>query len=234
MLHGGFRDLELLEHLVIALEDLDGVPALLFGGLVVQDSLFDVGDRMLDRAGERVHRDGLCALRGGHGGLCRLHDAVALQRRDLHDLAAELAAQLCDVDLVAVLADDVHHVDGDDHGDAKLGQLGGQVEVALEVGAVDDVQDGVRALRDQVVPGDDLFHRVRGQRVDTGKVHDDDVVVLLQLAFLLFHGDARPVADELVGAGQRVEQRGFAAVRVARKGNFDLFLHILTPSVKLL
>ena len=145
------------------------------------------------------------------------------RRGDLDDLAAELTAQLRDVDLVAVLADNVHHVDGDDHGDAKLGQLGGQVEVALEVGAVDDVQDGVRALRDQVVQGDDLFHGVRGQRVDTGKVHDDDVVVLLQLAFLLFHGDARPVADELVGAGQRVEQRGFTAVRVTRKGNLICF-----------
>ena len=33
--------------------------------------------------------------------------------------------QLVDVDLVAVLADDIHHVDGDDHGDAQLGQLSG-------------------------------------------------------------------------------------------------------------
>ena len=58
--------------------------------------------------------------------------------------------------------------------------------------------------------------------------------VLFQFAFLLFHRNAGPVAYKLVGAGQRVEQRGFAAVRVARKGNFDLFLHTLTPSVKLL
>ena len=76
---------------------------------------------------------------------------------------------------------------------------------------------------DQIVTGDDFLQRVRRQGIDAGQVGDDDVVMLLQLAFLLLHGDARPVADELVGTGQGIEQRGFAAVRVARKGNSDMF-----------
>ncbi len=132
--------------------------------------------------------------------------------------------QLRDVDLIAVLADHVHHVDGDHHGDAQLGQLRGQVQVALQVGAVDDVQDGVGALGDQVVTGYDFLQRVGGQRVNTGQVHDDDVVMLLETAFLLFHGDAGPVADELVGTGQGIEQRRFTAVGVARQGNLDLLI----------
>ena len=41
----------------------------------------------------------------------------------------------------------------------------------------------------------------------------------LQPSFLFLHRDARPVSDELVGTGQRVEQRRFAAVRIARKGD---------------
>ena len=80
---------------------------------------------MLDRAGERVHRDGLCALRSGNGGLCRFHDAVALERGDLHDFAAKLAAQLCDVDHIAVLADNIHHIDGDNYRYAELHKLCG-------------------------------------------------------------------------------------------------------------
>ena len=44
------------------------------------------------------------------------------------------------------LRDDVHHVDGHDHRDAQLGQLCGEVEVALQVGAVDDVQNRVGTL----------------------------------------------------------------------------------------
>ena len=77
---------------------------------------------------------------------------------------------------------------------------------------------------DQIVTGNDFFQSVRGKGIDAGKVHDDDILVLLEAAFLLFNGNAGPVADELVGAGQRVEQRGFAAVRVACKGNFDLLI----------
>ena len=71
---------------------------------------------------------------------------VALQGGDLDDLAAKLTGQLCGVDLIAVLADDVHHVDGDDDRDAQLGELRGEVQVALEVRAVDDVQDRVGTL----------------------------------------------------------------------------------------
>ena len=42
----------------------------------------------------------------------------------------------------------------------QLHQLRGQVEVALQVGAGDDVQDGVGALADQVVPRHHFFQRI--------------------------------------------------------------------------
>jgi len=221
---------QLIQHLVVALEDLDGVPALLLLGQVVHRRLLDVGDGMLHGAGEGVHGDGLGGLGRSHSRLRRFHDALALQGGDLHDLAAQLAAQLLHVDLVAVLADNVHHVDGDDNGDAQLGQLGGQVQVTLQVRAVDDVQDGIGALVDQVVTSHHLLQRVGGQGVDAGQVHDGHIIVLLQLALFLLHRDARPVAHELVGAGQRVEQGGLAGVRVARQRDLNLFFHIVSPS----
>ena len=208
-------DVELCEHLVVALKDLDGVPALLLFRQCVHGRLLNVGDRVLDRTGERVHRHGLGGSGGLDGGLCRGHDTVALQGRDLHDLAAELLRELVDVDLVAALAHDVHHVHSHDHRDAQFGQLRGEVQVALEVRAVHDVEDGVRALVDQIVAGDDLFERVGAERVNARKVHDDDVVMLFQAAFLFLDRDARPVAHKLIGAGQRIEQRRLAAVRVA-------------------
>ena len=224
MRHDVCRNLDSLEDLVVALKDLDRVPALLLFGLVVDDSLFDVRNRMLDRTGERVHRDGLRALCRADCRLGSFHDAGALQRGDLDDLAAQLTAQLGGVDLVAVLADDVHHVDGDDDRNAQLGQLRGQVQVTLQICAVDDVQNRIGALGNQIVTCNDFFQRIRGKGVDAGKVHDDDVVMLL-----LLNRNAGPVADILVGAGQRIEQRCFAAVRVARKGNFDLLFHVTSP-----
>ena len=229
VLHDVCGDAQLFEYLIVTLEDLDGIPALLRSGLVMQNSLFDVRDGVLDRAGEGVLRLGVGACSGLDGCFRGFHNACALQSGDLQNRAAQLTGQLLDVDLVSVLLDDVHHVDRHDDRDAKLGQLRGEVEVTLKVRAVDDVQNRVWALGDQIVTGDDLFERVGGQRINTGKVHDHDVVMLFQLAFLLFDRDARPVADELVRTGQRVEQRGFTAVRVARKGNFDLFFHLPAP-----
>ena len=86
--------------------------------------LLDVGQGVLHGAGKAVHGNGLsvlCRLDGGLGGLL---DAGALQGGDLHDLTAELLAELGGVDLIPALLHHIHHVDGDDDGDTKLGELG--------------------------------------------------------------------------------------------------------------
>ena len=169
---------------------------------------------------------------GNHGNLAlssfhclpgSLINACALQCGNFHDLAAQFLCQLVNADLVAVLADNVHHVDGDNYRNAKLHQLCGEVQVTFQIGAVDDVQDGVGLLLDQIGTGDDLFQGVGRQRIDTGQVLNDDVFLALQLAFLLLDSDTGPVADVLVGAGQIVEQGRFATVRVA--GQCDLNAH---------
>ena len=72
------------------------------------------------------------------------------------------------------------------------------------------------------------------KRIDTGQVHDGDVLVSLQLAFLFLHRNTGPVTDELVRTGQGVKQRRFAAVRVARQGNFQLSLHVFSPFFQIL
>ena len=79
------------------------------------------------------------------------------------DLAAERLAQCVGVDLVAVLIYDVHHVDRNNHRDAHFEQLSGQIEIAFKVGAIDDVQDGIRVLLDQEITCDNLFKGVGGK-----------------------------------------------------------------------
>jgi len=191
-------DAELFKHLVVALKDLDGIPALLLFRHIVHGRLFDVGNGVLDGPREGVHRHGLGALCRADSCLGCLHDTVALERGDLDDLAANLTGELLDVDLITVLADNVHHVDGDDHGDPQFGKLRGEIEVSLQVRTIDDVQNRVGTLGDEVVTGDDLLKRVGGQRINAGKVHDDHIIMLFQSALLLFHGDAGPVADKLI------------------------------------
>ena len=118
-------------------------------------------ERMLHHAAEAVLRDGFGAGSRLDRFLGRFHDTGSLQRGDFHHAAAQLTRKLIDADNVAVFLDDVHHVDRDNHRDSQLGQLGGQVQVALEVGAVDDIQDGIRPVVDQVIARHHLFERVR-------------------------------------------------------------------------
>ena len=231
--HNVLGDAQLGEDLVVPLKDLNGVPALLLLRHVVHGGLLNVGNGVLHGAGEGVHGHGLAAVGGPDSLLGRQHHAVALQSGDLHHLAAQLPGQLLGIDAVAVLLHHIHHVDGHYHRDAQLGELGGQIEVTLQVGAVDDVQDGIGALLDEVVTGYHLLQGVGGQRIDARQVHDDYIFVFFQLAFLLLHRNAGPVTNKLVGAGESVEKGGFAAVGVARQRDLDLFIHVSLLSVSI-
>ena len=215
-------ELQLIHDLVVALEQLDSVPAQEAVIDFALDGLLDVSDGVLNAAGEDVGQlAALSSLCSSHSSPCSSLGAFALQCADLNSLTAQLGAQLLQVDFIAVLADEVDHVDSHDHGDAQLDELSGQVQVALDVGAINDVQDGIGLLLDQISTGDDLFQSVRRQGVDTGQVLDDDILLALQLAFLLLDGNAGPVADVLIRAGQIVEQGSLTTVRVAGQCNFN-------------
>ena len=223
-------ELQLVHDLLVALEQLDGIPAQEAVIHLALNGLFDVGNGVLHAAGEHMGQlSSLGSLCSSHSSLCSSLGALALQCADLHRLTAQLCAQLLQVDLITVLAHQIDHVHSHDHWDAQLDQLGGQVQVTLNVGTIDDVQDGIGLLLDQISTGNHFFQRVRRQRVDTGQILNDNILIALQLAFLLFHRNAGPVADILVGAGQIVEQGRFTAVRVAGKCNFNAHCLILPP-----
>ena len=113
----------------------------------------------------------------------------------------------------------VHEVQGNDHGPLQLQQLGGQIEVSLDVGGINDVDDGVGPLTHDKVPCHDLLHGVGGERVNSGQVHHGDgFPVHLGLALLLLYRYAGPVAHILIGTGEGVEQGGLAAVGVTHQG----------------
>ena len=208
----------------VALEHLDGVPAQEALVYLALDALLDVGDGVLHAAVEHAGclHGAVLARQLGRAQRRRLA-ALALEGAGGHHLAAERVAQLLEVDLVAVLAHDVYHVHGHHRRYAQLDELRGQIEVALYVRAVHDVDDGVRLFVHQVFAGHDLLQRVGGERIDAGQVLYDDVLRALEAPFLFLHRHAGPVAHALVGAGEAVEHRGLAAVRVA--GKRDLHFH---------
>ena len=149
-------------------------------------------------------------------------------RTDWHHGDAKLQRQALAVDLVAVLFHLVHHVEGDDHRPLQLEQLHGQVQVALKVRTIHDVDDGIRLFVDDVIPRYDLFHRVGGKRIDARQIHERHLMPLraersavcacgLDLPFFFLDRYAGPVADIFLPARHGVEERCFPAVRVAGK-----------------
>ena len=204
-------------HLAVALEQLDSEPAALRRLGNIRDQLLDLGDSILDGTLERTLCGCIACLCRLLGSLDQLLGALALDGCGLNDRHAKLLRQLLYVDHVAALLDDIHHVQRDNDRNAHLEQLGGQVQVALDVGSVHQVHDGLRLLVYEVITRNDLLQRVRREGVDTRQVGDQDFLVALELAFLLFHGNTRPVADILGRTGQIVKHRGLAAVRVAGK-----------------
>ena len=219
----GLIEVELIGRLVVALEELDCKPAEINRIDLVLNGLLDVGDRVLKASVEDMRQlRRLAFLCGLDAHLSGLHRAVAVKSGDLDDLAAELLAELLDVDLVAVLPDQVHHVDGDDHRKTDLDELCCEIKVTLDVCSIDDIQDDIGLIIDEVISCDDFLECVRAQGINTRKVLNDDILVSLQTAFLFFDSNTRPVTDVLCTAGQVVEQRCLAAVRVSGKSNFDL------------
>ena len=175
-------------------------------------------------------RDGPSASGCLYGCFSCFLNAFSLQCRYLDELASHLSGEFFDIDLVLVLSHDVHHVDGGDHRNTEFGELSGEVQVPLKVRAVNYIQDGVRLLLYEVIPSYYFFQCIGRKGIDSGKVGDDDIIVLLEFSFFLLHRDSRPVSYELVGSGERVEQRGLSAVRVARQGYSDTHFLSSLPS----
>ena len=126
------------------------------------ETLDDLGKSIFDLTAIRHSFD---AYRGRNGlqAIDHLIDSFVLERRDLNDRAAELLFKRGDIDLIAAFAHHIHHVDRNNHRDAHFEQLSGQIEIAFKVGAIDDVQDGIRVLLDQEITCDNLFKGVGGK-----------------------------------------------------------------------
>ena len=148
----------------------------------------------------------------------QLADALVTRGANGDDRHAQQTLEQVDVNGAAVGRHLVHHVERDDHRAVELHKLQRQVQVTLNVGGVDDVDDGVRALVEDELTAHDLFACVRRQGVNTGQVGNARLRVVTDGAVLTVDRHAGKVADVLVGARKLVEQGGLAAVLVAGEG----------------
>ena len=135
------------------------------------------------------------------------------------------------IDFISIFFHLIHHIEGDDHGAFQFNQLNRQIEIALKVRSIHNVNNGIRALVDDVIPRNHLFHGIRGKRINAGKVYQRHLMAMrakgtiraggsgFNFAFLFLYGHAGPVAYIFLAAGHRIEERGFPAVRIPCKRN---------------
>ena len=190
---------------------------------VILNEVQDAVDAAVHRAAvvilaAEIHASGafliLCHM---DGVVYQLVHALVLGGGDGDDRDAQHGFHLVDAHRAAVAAHFVHHVQRQHHGDIQLHQLHGQVEVALDVGGVHDVDDAGGLFADDELSGNDLLAGIGGHGVDARQVGDLSLRVPLDGTALAVHRHARKVADVLVGTGELVEQGSLAAVLVARQ-----------------
>ena len=152
----------------------------------------------------------------------QLLDALVVAGLDRDHRHTQHGPQLLVVELGAAGLQLVVHVERHDHARVDVDQLGGQVEVALDVRRHDRVDDHVGGLLGQVLPHVALLGRVGRKGVGARQVgHLEAVAPVGAVAHLGADGHAAVVAHVLVPARYGVEERRLAAVRVAHERHAD-------------
>ena len=137
------------------------------------------------------------------------------RRRDRNDGDPQHLFHLVDPDTAAVPAHLIHHVESQYHGNADLHQLHRQIQIALNVRGVHDVNDSPGMFPENKLPRDNLLTAVRGHGVNTRQIRDQRVVTPADHAVFSVYRDAGEIAYMLIGSGELVKERRLAAVLVA-------------------
>ena len=123
--------------------------------------------------------------------------AAAAHRRDYGH--TEQMSQGDGVELVSACLQLVVHIQGHYHAEVHVNDLGGQVEVPLQVGGIHHIDDHVGNILDQVLADVQFLRAVGREGVGAGQIHQDKAVALvLKMPLFSIDCDTAVVAYMLV------------------------------------
>ena len=142
--------------------------------------------------------------------------------RSRHHRDTKQGGKLVKVKAVTAALQLVIHIEGHHHGDIHIDKLRCEVEVALQVGGVDDIENDIRVLVKDMTAHIELLRRIGTERIGAGEVDEvDGITGMMEGAHLLVNGDAAIVAHTLMSVGGDIEDGGLATVGVTDKGHMD-------------
>ena len=146
---------------------------------------------------------------------CVLHqllDTLALCGRYRHHRNAQNTLHLIYADRSAITRQLVHHIESQHHRHAQLHELNRQIQVALNVRSVHDIDDAVRLLLNDKLARNRLLLSVRRQRINARQIRHKRIRVTLYLTVLSVHRHAREITHMLIGPRKLIKQGSLAAV----------------------
>ena len=148
----------------------------------------------------------------------QLFDSFTAGCRDRNDRNSQECLQVIDPDGAPVSPHLIHHIEGDDHRYIHLQQLHGEVEISLDVGGVQNINDRFGLLVQDEVAGNQLFTAVRGHRVDAGQVRHQGVGMIADGSVLAADGNPGEIAHMLIGTCQLIEECCLTGVLISYQG----------------
>ena len=150
-----------------------------------------------------------------------LHAFAALERRG-HHRHTEKGAECLHIDVVATPLELVVHIQGTHHTQVHIEELCGEVEVALKVAGINDIDDHVGHLLLQVFADIKLLGRIAGQGIGAGQVNEIELIAEHRgMGLGGVDGDAAVVAHTSVGSAGKIEERRLTAVGIAYERHID-------------
>ena len=152
----------------------------------------------------------------------KIVDTFSSSAYSRHHRHTEKITQLFDIQPITLCLKFIIHIKGHHNPKVHVDELGGEIQVALKIGSIYNIDDHIRHVFHKILPHIQLFRTVCGQRICARKVDDQELIpAVLECSFLRIHRDSAVVADMLVAAGRYVEKRCLSAVRVTYQGDLD-------------
>ncbi len=180
-------------------------------------NFFAIGAMTLFREGGRF------VLRQRDGRLDQFVGAFAFGAHRRHDRTAQQFTEAFWVNLQPLgRRRQIPHVARQHQRNTNLQQLRREIQMALEVRAVQHVDHHIRRFVEQIVPRDNFLDAVGSERIGARQIdHLDGLVVVFALADGRLNRHAGVVANRDALASHRVKERALARVGVARNSNSD-------------